>query len=442
MKQIKLLLLLRLTLLCICYIFAGILVRSQNVDLSRYQKIKPVAKKRVSSALPAKKFITQYITSVRERVVQPTSLSITTEPGADLTIESISSKKKRISKADSFGTALFTKIDGGKYNVYSSLEGFKVGKAETTIMANKTAIIHIPLKRLTYDLPITTNVENGEIRYAPLKKEGQNSDGTPKLVTAGGYCVVMIENKKAVIKKLTEGYYTLDVSSPKAPEYETKYVQIQITEDLLSEENADDTDENPPTEIILPNRQSTGTFTLSKTWEDWELSTEKWKIDIKGLTVEGAGIALPLADSYRFYKDFEMHSTVRLLNDTSIGFAIRAENEKNFYLIKLTGSEDKNKYLVSASIIENGKEIERVLSLDIGFLLKDVLSNHKYFDVVIKGKGNEFKIFAEDGTGKLKELGNAHFKADKFPIGAVGFFGDENSSFEVARFSVCNKICR
>ncbi len=49
-----------------------------------------------------------------------------------------------------------------------------------------------------------------------LKSEGKNPDGTPKLVPAGGYCVVPIENKKAVITKLTEGDYTLDVSSTRS----------------------------------------------------------------------------------------------------------------------------------------------------------------------------------------------------------------------------------
>lgn len=444
MKRLKLLFLTRMIFILVCFIFIGIPVNGQDTDLDRYQRITPVTRKKPSSPPRVRNLKPQYITVERPKYVKvlPTNLSITTEPGAEITIESLNFKKKSTLKADEKGAVIFKDIAAGGYKVFSSLEGYQLGKDETTIERNKTAIIHIPLKQLTYDFPITTNVDKGEVRFAPLRVEGQNPDGTPKLVPAGGYCVVPIENKKAVIKKLSEGYYNLDVSSPDAPEYEPKYVQIQVTDELLSESENDGTSENPPTEIVLTNRQSTGTFSLSPIREAWILAAANWKIDAHGLKADGAGTALPKASNFRFYKNFEMQSTVRLLNDTSIGFMVRAEDEKNYYLIKLTGSQAENQYLVTASIVKDGKETNRVLSNPIKFLLEDVLSNHKYFDVVIKARGNTFQILAENGTGELKELGNAVFNDNNYPIGAVGIIGSDKSEFEVGRFTVCNEICK
>lgn len=446
MKPLNLLFLTRIIFIFVCFIFIGIKVNGQDTDLDRYQRITPVTRKKLSSAPRTRNIIIQYIKDPKTIIkkVQPTNLSVTTEPNAEITIESLTSKRKNplSLKANAEGAVIFEDIAAGGYKIFSSLKGFKSEKYETTINPNKTGIIHIPLKRLTYDFPIKTNVDKGEVRYAPLKIDGQNPDGTPKYIPAGGYCVVPIENKETVIKNLSEGDYILDVSSPDSPEYDAKYVRIQVTEELLAESENDEKSENPPTEIILPNRQSTETFSLSPIRADWILSTENWKIDEKGfLKINGVGMALPKASNFRFYKDFEMQSTVRLLNDTSIGFVVRAENE-NYYLIQLTGSQAENPYLVTASIVKDGKVTERILSNPIKFLLEDVLSNHKQFEVVIKARGNKFQIFAENGTGELKELGNAVFKDNNFPIGAVGIIGGDKSAFEVGRFTVCNEICK
>lgn len=446
MKRLELLFLTKVVFILICsVIFTGISANAQPTDPNFRPKIRTGSGKKTSSKPAVQiRYITKYETpAVRTKVVQPTNLSIITVPDADITIESVTPRLniKKTIKADVTGKVTFEDIKAGRYKLLSSLEGYQSEESETTIKPNKTAIIHIPLKQLTYDFPITTNVDVGEVRYAPLKTIEQ-SDGTKKLVPAGGYCVVPIENKQAVITKLSEGDYTLDVSSPDSPEYEPQYVRIQIPESIPEMKDGNST-EIPPTEIVLPNRQSTGTFSLGPNRADWMLSTENWKIDAKGLLkAAGAGIALPEASNFRFYKDFEMQSTVRLLNDTSIGFVVRAEDVKNYYLIQLTGSRDENKYLVTASIVKDGKVTERILSNPIKFLLEDVLSNHKSFDVVIKARGNTFQILAEDGTGEFKNLGNADFKDNNFPIGAVGIIGGDKSSFEVGRFTVCSEICK
>jgi hypothetical protein len=171
---------------------------------------------------------------------------------------------------------------------------------------------------------------------------------------------------------------------------------------------------------------------------------EKWKIDTKGIKANGTGIALLKDQSFRYYKDFEMQSTVRLLNNSSIGFVVRAKDNNNYYLIQLTGGDSKEQYLVSGFIVKDGKPTERVLANSIKFAtLEKTFSNQKYFTVIIKAQKNVFKIsIGYATTGEIQPLGDAVFKDNNFPIGAVGLSGMEKSSFEVGLFTVCNEVCK
>ena len=425
-------------------IFTGISGNAQDNNLDQYtKKPKPSTGKKPSSAPTRTIYVKGDTKIVKTIVPPPTILSVSTTPNADVKLELIGPKKgvksfKNTGKADINGAVDFKEMKAGKYKLSSFLAGYHPEEFEIAVEPNKTTIKRLPLTQITYDFPIRTNVKRGEVRFAPLKKDGQNPDGTPNLVPTGNYCVVVIENQKAVVKGLAQGYYNLDVSSPDAPEYEPKQSQIRIPEDIKVNSN-----EVIPSDVVLTNRQSTGTFSLSSVQDDWILPAENWKLDTKGiLRTEGIGVALPKSSNFRYFKDFEMQSTVRLLNDDSIGFVVRAKDEKNYYLIQLTGSKSKNEYLVTGSIVKDGKETERVISNPIKSILKDVLNDHKYFDVVIKAKGDTFQILAENGTGELKPLGNAVFKDNNFPIGAVGLSNVDKSGFEVGRFIVCNEICK
>ena len=362
-------------------------------------------------------------------------------PDADIILEPIaptkSSKKNVKAKAD--GSFAFEDLRPGRYKLSASFAGYQPQEIEITIRPDKIAVESIALKKVTYDFSIQTNIETGEVRFAPAKVIGQNPDGTLKSQETGGYCVVPIENQKAVIEELPEGTYNIDVRASDAPEYEPSLAVIEIPQDI-PQANPDEPNENKLFRINLLYTLSTGTFNQIRTQDAWILP-KNWKVDTKGLKADDVGIALPKNKDYRFYKDFEMQATVRLLDNASIGFVVRAKDENNHYLIQLTGASSKNPYFISGYIVKDGK-LELVVTNPAPFLNK-IIGEQKYFGVIIKAKGNTFEVLVEEtATGNSYPLGNIVFKDNNFPIGAVGIGILEKSDFEVGLFSVCYSYCK
>jgi predicted RNA-binding protein with TRAM domain len=452
MKRLKTLLAIKaiFTLIFLIYSLGGS-ANAQDIGITNRPRITSVSgaatANRTSIRKPATRIqvITKpvYITKNKMVKISPTGLSITTLPNADITLESIARAKtiKKQDKAGANGVLTFEDLAAGKYKLSASLESYQTQESEIIIIPQKIATIPINLKRVTHEFSIQTNVEKGEVRFAPVKVLGQNPDGTLKVEETGGYCVAAIKGQKATIKELPEGTYNIDVRAPDNPEYEQKLAVIKIPEDI-PETKANDPNENELFKIDLENKLSTGTFNQFNNQEVWELP-EKWKIDTKGIKANGTGVALLKERSFRYYKDFEMQSSVRLLNNSSVGFVVRAKDENNYYLIQLTGADSKEPYLVSGFIVKDGKVTERVLGNPIKFgNLEKTFSNQKPFTVIIKGHGNVFEVFVEDtATGNTLPLGNALFKDNNFPIGAVGLMGIEKSSFEVDSFTICNEVC-
>ncbi len=159
------------------------------------------------------------------------------------------------------------------------------------------------------------------------------------------------------------------------------------------------------------------------------------------MKANGVGIALPKSTDYRYYKDFEMQATVRLLDNTSVGFVARAVDETNFYLIQITGSNSENPYFINGYLVKEGKP-ELIMSNPAPFLSK-IVGEQKYFGVVIKAKENAFDVSIEEtATAESFPLGKVVFKDNNFAIGAVGIGTLGKSNFEVGGFTICNFFCK
>jgi len=375
-----------------------------------------------------------------------TGLRITTQQNANVTLELITpikgARKSYKATADDNGTADFDNILSGTYKITAELEGFQQKETKTTVQPKKITAINVPLEQLKYDFSITTNVQDGVIQFARAKQEGNNSDGTPLLKPDGAYCVVPIEKNKATISQLKEGYYALDISAPNAPEYKPEYRYIKIPDDI-PDENPDKPNEKTTFNVNLENTESTTTFS-SLIENAWSLP-EGWRIDNEILKASGVGVALPKSAAFLHYKDFEMQSTVRLVNNTSIGFVVRAIDKNNYYLIQLTGDNTKEqKYRVSAFIVKDGKPTTQIADISLTYIknIKQIFSNHDWFEVHIKANGNKFDVLLIV-NGIEYPLGNFEFKDDDFRIGAIGLASIGNSSFDVGRFIVnCIGICK
>ncbi|HSK72790.1 MAG TPA: carboxypeptidase-like regulatory domain-containing protein, partial [Pyrinomonadaceae bacterium] len=318
----------------------------------------------------------------------------------------------------------------GKYQVTASLDGYKTQETEVEILPQKTVGISLELDPIKYQLQINTNIRDGEIRFAPAKLEKSGSEGIVTKET-GGYCIVKIQNNKAVIPDLNEGYYNIDIR-PSGVEYQTQFTAINIPEDLP--------DDNTPFGINLEKKISTETFASAWTRNDWVLPAG-WSLNGKMETKNLAGIALPRNEQYRYYTDFEMVSDVRSLDGKSIGFVLRAEDPQNYYLVQISGANAAEPYRVTGFIVRDGKQ-EQIFSNFIQHFSSTIAAK-KPFRVIIKGEENVFKTFIEDSeTGDRRELGNIIDRDKNFRKGAVGISGFGNSNFEVGFFTVCAKSCR
>lgn len=383
-----------------------------------------------------------YKTKETTKVIKPTGLSVTSLPDTEITVEPIPAKgkTKKSAKTDQKGILSFENLQPGKYKLTASLPGFQTQESEIAIVSQKILVVPVSLKRITYDFSIQTNVEEGEIRFAPVQVLEQNPNGTLKVKETGSYCVVPIKNKKATISDLPEGTYNIDVRAPNAPEYQPELAVIEIPADIPNAKSNTDDENEAPFEINLVNTLSTETFNQITVKEAWNLPPN-WKIDSSVLKADGAGIALPKSESFRFYKDFEMQATLRLLNNNAAGFLLRAKDEKNYYLVQLSGSKANEPYLISGYLVRDGRQ-ELVVANPITFLAKTI-GDQKYFGVIIKAQGDTFDVSVEDtATGNVYPLGKIVFKDNQFPIGAVGLSAIGKSSFEVGRFTVCSPFCK
>lgn len=415
--------------------FAGESVTAQIDGITTTTRPVLNSGKKVKSALPKTivKREVRYLIETNTVKIRPTGINVYTLPFANITLEFVGQKKVPVKKlkADDKGVAADYQLTAGTYKLSAALDGFEPDTDEITIINQKIAAVPLILEKKKYDFSIQTNVEKGEVRFAPVRVLDQNSDGKLKVEEIEGYCVVPIENQKAVIKDLTAGFYNIDVSAPDAPEFEKALRVVEIN---------DETKDNL-FEVILEDKQSKTTFSQYSIPEAWELPVN-WKIEPKGIKAVGEGVNLPKSKDFRFYKNFEMRALVKVLNNSSVGFAVRAQDEKNYYLIQLTGEDAKTPYKISGFVVKNGKISEPVIAENTRHILKKDITDEKYFSVFIKATGNIFEVYAETSSGKIEPLGKAIFKDDNFPIGAVGLSGAEKSSFEVGFFTVCNEVCK
>lgn len=441
MKQLEILISIKVIFTFICLIiFNSETLNAQDFGVTnRVTEQKKIQGGRRNIPRPRQPVKVIYEEKLKYIPTKPTGLSVAALPNADIALESIDLRKKVERSGKIKDGSITFEIRDGKYKLSASLDGYDSQVAEIIVEREKLKVINIDLKQVTHNFSIKTNVSEGEVRFAPVTVlEGENTDDTVKVKERGGFCVTPIIAGKATIKEMPEGDYILNVRAGEVG-YQAETVVINVPEDIPEAKEAD-----PKADVSfgieLENTQSVNTFT-SLGEGNWALPAN-WKMDGVIIKAGGAGIALPKDKTFRFYKDFEMQSKVRLPDNASAGFVVRAKDENNYYLIQFTGKTTKDPFMVSGIIVKDGKPTEQVMWTTTRHVIEKAVSEQKDFEVHIKAEGNRFKIFAVDETGKLQPLGDAIFKDNNYPIGAVGISTLENSGFEVSRFVICNEVCR
>lgn len=374
------------------------------------------------------------------RNVKTSNLTVSSEPGANVVLlastKGATPVSKKVPLDETDGTIEFENLEPGKYTVTVTLDGFETQEGEVEVPKQKTVGISMDLEPITYDLVIETNVKAGEIRYAPAKLEGKNPDGSLRTKESAGYCIVPIENGEAVISELKKGYYNIDVR-PNEVEYQPILTAINVPTEI---DDNTGKDEESSYEINLEKKISTETFSTSWATGDWNLPNG-WSLQGKMMRNAGlTGVAFPRNEQYRYYTDFEMYSDVVSDDGKSVGFAVRAVDEKNYYLIQISGANSPEPFLASGFVVRDGVA-NSFFSVPIDHFAKTI-AKEKSFRVIIKGEKNTFKIFIEDSeTGQKLEVGNMIDRDEVFKKGAIGITGRSNANFRVGSFIVCAKSC-
>jgi hypothetical protein len=293
----------------------------------------------------------------------------------------------------------------------------------------------IEMKVLTYNLKIDTNLKSGEVLYAPTT--GQTGNGANiQAKEAGNYCVVKVKtNGEAEVSGLKRGYYLIDIRPGDDDlQFEDLRTGLHVPEDI-------DKTGGQPIQVDLDERLSSEKFSANA-WSDsdWAKPTD-WKID-KGMKARSTeGIALPVNDRYRHYVDFELITNIKLNDQGSAGFVLRAKDPSNYYALFISGPKSADAPNTARLFIVKDGVRKYASSLPIN-VFSEAISSDKGFSVRIVGDRTGFVLFIEDTDGKLHQAGKLVDDLNTYRIGAIGIAALDKPDFDVRQFQVCTPKCQ
>lgn len=375
---------------------------------------------------------------IQTKIVRVSNLIVTTEPGATVILDSVRTAKPFHStkKASDQGAIIFDDIKAGEYKVQVSKDGFETKENDkVTIVPQKEHVLTMDLKPVTYKLKIQTNVHTGEVFYAKADETAKNTQVSISAEQLGNYCVVKIQpNGETEVSDLKKGYYFIDIHPGReSPEFEILHRDVNIPEDI-------DVIGGVPVAVTLDKKISTETFS-STAWipADWILPPA-WNLD-RGMKVKNAeGIATPRNERYRYYVNFEMIADIKLKDDGTIGFVLRAVDDKNYYLLQISGASAPEPHTATLYAVKKG--VLQPLNSATTVNFAKTLAADTGFRVIIRGDETGFTVSIEDSkTGLTHAVGLLTDQYNTYKKGAVGIGALHKSNFEVNYFEVCYSKC-
>ena len=355
------------------------------------------------------------ITHVVEKPVTPLTgrLFVSAEPGAVILIEPLDIKGAESQKGtvpDSKRTFIFNDLKPGNYRIAATLAGYhEVEQSPVLIKRNDSRDVTLYFQPILYAVTIQTNVD-GDLKY-----------GKPNEVPKS----IAIQNNRTTLQ-LPAGDYVAEVE-PAEPVYKTERKQFTVTE-------------NTTVEIRL-KRIEFSKETLRADWtqtelKNWEIP-DSWRASSGNLIVKGAGVALPRDESKRYYKDFQLISDAKITNGLGAGFALRAQDVKNYYLIQFTGEQSDEPFYVRLFLIKNGTE-QRIQAIKIPSAAATALKAGQFFSVHINVNDNRFTVSIVDNQSATDyPLGVLIDSNRTFAAGAAGVGARANEESVIWRFIVC-----
>lgn len=373
---------------------------------------------------------------VVKETVRVNYLAVTTEPGAKVLVEpkKAGGYRKEI-VANSGGLANFEAVPPGAYKVTASKAGFDTEvNDQVTVSAQKGQALPLELEAIKYKLKLSTNLRaGGEVFYA--LKDTKTPGGSDSIADReGDYCVVKVKpNGDAQVDDLQEGDYFIDIR-PSAAElqYDELKIEIKVPADL--EQGGD-----APFDIALAAKISTQPFGATWSQAEWSMPGS-FRLD-KGMKIRNAeGVALPQNTQFRNYTNFGLNAYAKLNDDGVLGFALRALDDKNYYLLQITGAKALEPHRATLFAVKNG--VPKALDSRTLAPFAKTLASDKGFSIYVEAAGSAFTVRMEDNeTGAKQPVGVLNDQSTSFRKGAIGIVGSANSNFEIKEFLVCPNKC-
>jgi hypothetical protein len=398
---------------------AGLLSVAQAQGDKFKGKIELVSDDNPKPKLPRRKFKPVETAVVSKETASTGSLSVRAEAGAKITLELIDSQSEKDNLEGQVPSGkslfIFNELKPGRYRVSVELEGYRDAEGkderEVEIKRRQNEPLEFDLREVSYDVTIITNVTSGEFRYAA---KGQQQVFTRNF------------REGKIILPLHAGTYEIEIR-PTEFVYEPLKKEIEIGPGKVKY-NAE-----------LIRRPSPGVLAANWTTrravdEVWDMP-QGWSFNQGALVVNGKGIALPKDETYRSYADLEMVCDVKLNNGIAASFVLRAEDEKNYYLVQITGASADEPHVLRGYVVKDGAPRRLQSSISISGFASSTTGVP--FELSIKFIGNKIGVSITDSTtGRLIPLGELTDFNSTFSIGAAGIAVRDNEQFEIGRFVI------
>jgi hypothetical protein len=349
------------------------------------------------------------------------SLSVVAEPGATVFLDPPGSGQSLRGEVGSDRIFIFDKLRPGTYTVTAELNGEEYADRQVTIARNTPT--SVSMEAPTYSAVISTNVQGGSVRYAPAVIRGNSYEVTGKTIYEE------LRAGRANLTGLKPGRYVADII-PTDPGFEQDQISFVISD-------------NTTIPVKLENRESKQTFSDAFTsMTSWESAPGGWRASSGLMTVAGPGVAIPRNKDYRFYKDFQLSSDVKMVNGVAATFVLRARDSRNYYMVQLTGANADEPFTLRGYIVREGVSSQMGGTASIASF-SSTLATNKFFKVTMKMTDNKVRVSITDSqTGEILPLGVLSDPNNSFPIGAAGLGVRDREQNEIGSFIVCTPSCQ
>lgn len=361
-----------------------------------------------------------YVPRYIEKPVTPTTgrLFVVAETGAVILVEPLSIRNAQAQKGtvpEGERGLIFNDLKPGTYRLAATLTGFhEIEKSDVVIKRNESQTVTLRFEQILFSVAVHTNVD-GELKYGGREGEIPNS--------------ISVQNQRVTLR-LPAGDYFAEFQ-PAGSVYQKERRDFSVAGDM-----------------VLDIRVKLAEFskeTFRAEWTEPELKNWEapagWQTSSGSLIIKGAGVALPRADTRRLYKDFQLTGDVKVTNGLGIGFALRAQDTRNYYLVEFTGAQADEPFYVRLWVIKNGVE-QRVQAIKIPKDPAVGLRNGKLVSAHLVVSDNHIDVTIEDNeSGIVYPLGGLTDPNRTFAAGAPGVGARGNADGSVYRFFVCSENC-